>query len=77
MIKKKRQKKFIKSFAKEQLRNEQKLVKIVDILQEGYILNEKSNKCVTPENKTTKGKDTEDNRKPGSVQGSSQNSKTF
>ena len=80
MIGKQRERKFIKSTAKEQLKNEHKWVKLVDFLQnellerEAYILNEKSKKCLTSDNKTPKGKDTEDKRKADSKQGSVQNS---
>ena len=83
LLGKQRERKFIKSTAKQQLKNDQKWVKLVDFLQaellerEAYILNEKSKKCLTSENKTPKKDPEDEKRKPDQKSGSGSNSRTF
>ena len=84
LIGKQRERKFIKSTAREQLKNDQKWVKLVDFLKaellerEAYILNEKSKKCLTSDSKTPKGKENSDDKRNSDPKiGSSQNTKSY
>ena len=84
LIGKQRERKFIKSTAKEQLKNDQKWVKLVDFLKgelqerEAYILNDKSKKCLNPDSKPPKGKDPDpDKRKSDPKQDHDTGSKNF
>ena len=84
LIGKQRERKFIKSTAREQLKNNQKWVRLVDFLKaellerEAYILNEKSKKCLTSDSKTLKGKENgDDKRNSDPKNGSSQNTKSY